>query len=162
MIFLNFSSASILFPLQHNMAGCRFSVKAVFLQFCKIANGLCTCLFLFCICFSGYRSFFFVSPPGGPGCFIRRRMVRRTVGVHGRFFVGELCFCWLLIWFFSWCRLFQRIWAGAKRGLVSFSSPLLFCVSTKTERPCLEVLSDRKTRVSDMWQGHNARLGQPK
>lgn len=44
--------------------------------------------------------------------------------------LGVLCFCWRLIWFFSWCRLFERIWAGVKRDLVSFSSPFsLLCLT---------------------------------
>lgn len=45
MIFLHFFSAAIFFPLQYNMAGPRFSVRALCLPFCKIANGLCTCTF---------------------------------------------------------------------------------------------------------------------
>lgn len=64
--------------------------------------------------------------------------------------VGALCFCCRLILFFSWCRPFQRIWAGAKRGYVSFflnpRPPFYFLhffyfnsVLPIAERPCLEV-----------------------
>lgn len=88
MIFLHFSSAAILFPpLQHNMAGPHFSVKALCLPFCKIANGLLYMHFL-CIRFCEYGHFF-LSPPGGPGVFYKEENGKGgTVGVHDSFFVG--------------------------------------------------------------------------
>ena len=62
-------------------------------------------------------------------------------GAQAAFFVGALCFCWLLIWFFSQCRPFQR-----REATSAFPHPFPFCVSPKTERPCLEVLSDQKNK----------------
>lgn len=122
MIFLHFSFAAILFPLQHNMAGPHFSVRALCLPFCKIANGLCTCTFF--AYFLWVRTLLFITS-WGPRMFYKEDTGEGNRRGARQLFVGVLCFCCLLIWFFSWCRLFQRIWAGAKRGLVSF----LFCVS---------------------------------
>lgn len=46
--------------------------------------------------------------------------------------LGVLCFCWFLSWFFSWCWLFQRIWARGKREASSaFPYSFPFCVSPK-------------------------------
>lgn len=147
MIFLHFSSAAMLFPLQHNMAAPHFSVKALCLPFCKIANGLCTCTF-FCICFCGWGRFF-LSPPGGPGCFIRRES-----GVGG-WTVGELLFAWgasLLLPLNLVPLSVPALSENLSRGLRQlFPHPFPFCVSPprKLKGPCLEV-SDQKTRVSDM------------
>lgn len=81
----------------------------------------------------GWTLLFIIS--WGPMVFYKEENGKGNCRGARQLFVGELCFCWLLIWFFSWFRLFQRIWAGAKRGLVSFSSPFFFCVSLRTERP---------------------------
>lgn len=86
MIFLHFSSAAILFPLQHNMAGPHFSVKALCLPFCKIANGLCTCTFFAYVSVDRETSFYHLL--GARGVYIRRRLVKGTVGVHDSFLWG--------------------------------------------------------------------------
>lgn len=85
MIFLHFSSAAILSPLQHNMAGPHFSVKALCLPFCKIANGLCTCTFFAYVSMGRDASFYRLL--GGPGCFIWTRVLRETIGVHRQLFL---------------------------------------------------------------------------
>lgn len=128
--FSPFFLSATLFPLQHNMAGRHFSVKHYVCHFIKLQMAFE--MHFLCISFCGWgRSF--LSRPGGPLCFIRRGViVGRGGAVRGarQLFVGlgVLRFCWLLIWFFSWCWLFQRVLAGAKRGLVSFSSPFsLLC-----------------------------------
>lgn len=155
MIFLHFSNAAILLSLQHNMSGPHFSVNTFCLPFCKIANGLSlhTSLWI------GPRLFI---TSWGPGEFNKEESGEGYHRGARQLFVGLLCFCWLLISFFSWCRPFQRIWAGAKRGRVSsFLPPSLFLSHSNLKGPVLKRFN-QKTRVSDMWQGHNAWMGQPK
>lgn len=118
------------FPSPTQYGRSSFFSKALCLPFYKIANGLWNALSLHkflwvrtLLFIASWGSTVFYKEGSGVGGEAARGARQLFVGL------GVLCFCWLLIWFFSWCWLFQRVLAGAKRGLVSFSSPfsLLCC-----------------------------------
>lgn len=162
MIFLHFSSPATLFPLQHNMAGPHFSVKHYVCHFIKLQMAFE--MHFLCISFCGWGRFF-LSRPGGPLCFIRRGEVRggcrgcttAFCGAGGALLLLALNLVLLLVLALS--KSFSR---SEERPRQLFLTLFPFVLHPVLKRPCLEVLSDQKTRISDMWQGHNAWMGQPK
>lgn len=63
----------------------------------------------------------------GPTVFIRRGIVRGQWGCMAAY--CGLGFCWRLIWSFSGCRLFQKIWARTQRPRQLFLSLPPLCLT---------------------------------
>lgn len=111
------------------------------------------------------RTLLFISS-WGPRVFYKEKSGEgNRRGAWQPFFVcvgGVLCFCWPLILFFSWCQPFQRISSWSEERLCQlFLTPFSFFVSHPQLKGSVLKCFNHKTRVSDMWQGHNAWMGQP-